>query len=164
MARYEHRVAVTPAIEGERLMRQVERVPQVVRFVATGGFCSLLQIALLYLLVEHGLLQRQVANALAFALSTQVNFALSSWITWRDRLPDRVTASTILPRLAAYNAMSVAALLINEGVFIAADRFTNYLAAAALGILVAAVLNYTISRRVIFVLRHRRPRPTQSAA
>src|SRR4051794_8042585 len=64
----------------------VERIPRPIRFGFVGGTCAVLQLGLLFGLVHLGL-ERHAANVLAFLLSTQVNFALSSIVTWRDRQP-----------------------------------------------------------------------------
>ena len=93
---------------------------------------------------QHG------ANALAFLLSTQVNFALSAAITWRDRLAAPGPPSAVARRLAGYNAMALGTLVVNQAVFALALPAVHYLAASALGILAGMLINYTVSGRVFF--------------
>ena len=50
----------------------------------SGPSCFALQLALLTAMVRLGA-DRPVANAMAFAISAQLNFLLSSRVTWRDR-------------------------------------------------------------------------------
>jgi putative flippase GtrA len=138
-------------------LHHLERVPQVVRFLFVGGFCALLQVAILFLLVNGLGLQHNLSNILAIVAATQVNFVLSSVITWRDRLPSRYSRSILLRRWSSYNGMAVTTLLVNGAVFAIADRFLHYLAAGALGILAAAALNYTASRHLVFPRRDGEP-------
>jgi putative flippase GtrA len=111
----------------------------------------------LALLVRLGV-EQHVANALAFLFSTQVNFALSAALTWRDRLDTTGRPTAVARRLAGYNAMALGTLVANQAVFVLALPAAHYLAASALGILAGMLINYTVSGRVIF-----RPRSVLSA-
>ena len=64
----------------DALGRLLERVPRVVRFVAVGGVCAALQLLALSALGRLGV-ELHAANTVAFLLSTQANFALSSVVT-----------------------------------------------------------------------------------
>ncbi len=128
---------------------RVERVPRPLRFGAVGGACALLQLVCLAGLVRGGV-ERHVANGVAFLLSAQVNFALSSAITWRERHAAPLHLSSVGARLASYNATALGALALNETVFALAATVTHYLAASALGILAGMLLNYTVSEAVVF--------------
>src|SRR5579862_9350855 len=55
-----------------------------IRFAITGALAGLVQLALLSTLVGKGW-SPVAANATAFLLAAQLNFALSSVFTWRDR-------------------------------------------------------------------------------
>jgi len=145
----------------------IERIPRPLRFGFVGGTCAALQLGILFGLVHLGL-EQHAANILAFLVSTQVNFALSSIVTWHDRRATAATRSTVATRLASYNAMALATLLVNQAVFSLAATVAHYLVASALGIVTAAVINYLVSGRVIFARgRARRPveavQPTQGA-
>src|SRR5438105_201370 len=54
------------------------------RFAWTGGMAATVQLALLALMLRQGW-EPLLANALAFLLAAQVNFALSMTLTWHDR-------------------------------------------------------------------------------
>ena len=134
---------------GRWLGALLDRLPRLVRFAAVGGTCALLQLLGLHLLVQARI-EPHLANALAFLLSTQANFLLSSLITWRDRRTTAGQAPPIARRLAAYNALALGSLAINQAAFAVAIARVHYLAAATLGILAGMLLTYTISGHLIF--------------
>lgn len=140
------------------LDRLLGRVPRLVRFAAVGGTCALCQLLILEQLARLGL-ELHLANALAFLLSTQLNFALSSAITWRDRLGAGDGAPGFLRRLAGYNALALGSLAVNQVAFALALPVAHYLAAATIGILAGMLLTYTVSGRVIFRRADDDPRP-----
>src|ERR671939_901407 len=80
-----HRVLTAPCTGAHRL-RVLLRSPgaRPLHFTFTGGLAGLLQLGLLALLVGRGW-PSGPANAVAFLLAAQVNFAVSSLFTWRDR-------------------------------------------------------------------------------
>src|SRR5260370_38939027 len=57
---------------------------RILTFATIGGTCFLVQFALLSVMVRLGM-YRPLANAVSFAISAQLNFLLSTRITWRDR-------------------------------------------------------------------------------
>jgi putative flippase GtrA len=116
-------------------------------FTVVGVTCFLGQFALLGVLVRLGI-YRPVANAASFAVSAQLNFLLSSRLTWRDRpaAGRRGTGS----RWLAYNATALASLGCNTGVFIAAYRTVGTTAAAALGVVTGTCLVYLACNLVVF--------------
>ena len=127
----------------------IERIPRPLRFGFVGGTCAALQLGILFGLVHLGL-EQHAANVLAFLLSTQGNFVLSSSITWHERRGQARGHGGSGGRLASYNAMALGTLLINQAVFAVAVHATHYLVASALGIVVAALLNYLVSGALIF--------------
>jgi putative flippase GtrA len=127
----------------------LDRTPRLVRFGFVGGTCALIQLLFLDLLVQANV-ELHLANATGFILSTQLNFALSSLITWRDRLTPGDQPTTLARRLAGYNALALTSLAINQAVFSVAVTAMHYLAAATLGILAGMLLTYAVSGRVIF--------------
>src|SRR5689334_20213683 len=96
-------------------------LPRPLRFGAVGAVCATVQLATLAALVHLGL-ERHMANVCAGLLATQVNFALSSRITWHDRPATGHPVAAVLSRLLRFNAMSLAALAVNWGVFALAAR------------------------------------------
>ncbi|MGN6562609.1 MAG: GtrA family protein [Thermomicrobiales bacterium] len=130
------------------LDRLLDRVPRPLRFGAVGGSCAAFQLLALALLVRRGV-EPHGANALAFLLSTQANFVLSSIITWRDR---RIATGwmAVGKRLAGYNALALGSLAINQLAFTLALPATDVLVASGLGILAGMVLTYVVSGQVLF--------------
>lgn len=129
--------------------RWLTRSPRPVRFAAVGGGCAVLQLLVLALLVRLGV-ERHGANVLAFLLSAQVNFGLSSAVTWRDRRGAAGRAAGLARRLLGFNALALGALAINQVVFALASPAAHYLIAGGLGIVTGTALTYTVSGYVIF--------------
>src|SRR5215218_5136531 len=67
------------------------------RFVIVGGMCGAVQLALLGLFLRSGA-PAIPANAVAFLLSAQVNFTLSSFVTWHDRADATTTGRGLVRR------------------------------------------------------------------
>jgi putative flippase GtrA len=131
------------------LGRLLDRLPRLVRFGTVGCTCAAFQLVALELLVRLGT-ELHAANVIAFLISTQVNFCLSSVITWRDRRVSLRQPVALLKRLAGYNVLALGSLLINQTVFAIALPNTHYLVAAALGILSGMLLTYAVSAVVLF--------------
>jgi putative flippase GtrA len=127
----------------------VRGAPRVVRFVSVGGVASLLQLFLLYLIQLTGM-PKLLANFFAFEISTQVNFALSYFITWYDRTPEKPTVRYVIERLLGFNGMAVTTLIINMSVFALMLLYVHFMIAGAVAILVAATTNFIVSSRLIF--------------
>lgn len=125
-----------------------------VRFLATGAAAGIVQLALLAALTRRGV-DGLPANAVAFVLAAQVNFALSAAFTWRDRLAPG-GLRRLIARWAAFHASVAGTALLNQGVFLVARRGLPDLAAAALGIGVASLGNHLLGNRVVF-----KPAPLQ---
>jgi putative flippase GtrA len=124
------------------------RLPRLVRFGAVGGSCAVLQLIALAALVRFGV-NKHLGNGLAFFGSTQVNFVLSSLITWRERR-GREVMNSVFARVASYNLLALGVLVVNQIVFALAASHVHYLIASVFGILAGMVVNYTISRAVVF--------------
>jgi putative flippase GtrA len=125
--------------------------PRKLKFTGVGAFCTLVQILLLYLLVEAGVWQK-VANPLGFLISTQVNFVLSSLITWSDRIAPFL-GGDIWPRLLKFNTMASTLLLANTAVYMTAILFCPYLVAGVVSLVGTAagmMVSYTFGGRYIF--------------
>ena len=121
------------------------RVARPLRFALTGGLAGLLQLGLLALLTGRGW-PTAPANAVAFLLAAQVNFALSSLFTWRDRQ----RTAPLWRRWLAFHGAIVATALVNQSVFLVARTVLPALVASAAGIAVAAVGNYLLGDRLVF--------------
>jgi putative flippase GtrA len=116
-----------------------------VRFILTGGLAGLFQIGLLALLTGHGW-HSLLANPIAFLLAAQVNFALSTLFTWRDRRGGH----SLSHRWLLFHGSIAGMAVLNMAVFAAARTQLPDLEAAALGIAAAAMGNYLVGDRLVF--------------
>jgi putative flippase GtrA len=115
------------------------------RFIITGGAAGLIQIGLLAALTGHGW-HSLLANPVAFLLAAQVNFALSTLFTWRDRRDGQ----SLLHRWLLFHGSIAGMALLNMAVFAAARTRLPDLESAALGIATAALGNYLVGDRLVF--------------
>ncbi|GAA1000444.1 hypothetical protein GCM10009555_103460 [Acrocarpospora macrocephala] len=118
-----------------------------ITFAGVGSTCFAVQYLLLTSLMVAGV-RAPIANAVGIAVSAQLNFTLSSLLTWKDRpggSPRRV-----LGRLLAYNATAMTALCVNTAVFTLAYRTAGISAAAAAGVAAGMVFNYAGSNHLVF--------------
>jgi putative flippase GtrA len=139
---------------GER-MRQTFFSPgaRPLRFAMTGGLAGLTQLVLLKLFTDQGM-HALPANLTAFLLAAQVNFALSSIFTWRDR----GAGQALWRRWLIFHGSIAGMAVVNMAVFAVARTQMPDLAASVTGICAAAVGNFFIGDRLVF-----RPRRTTSA-
>jgi putative flippase GtrA len=117
------------------------------RFLCVGALATVTQLGLLAGLTALGW-SPALANGLGLLAATQVNFALSSVFTWRDR---RRTRRTLPLRWARFMGLVATTLLLNEAVFLAARVALPTLVAAGLGSGLMAVLNFTLGDRFVFL-------------
>lgn len=123
---------------------------RIVTYLAVGITCFSLQLVLLSALV-HLAVDRPLANSVAFGISAQVNFLLSSKVTWGDR---RAAGwRTIGGRWAAYNGTALLSLGCDSAVFVLTYRVLGTTASAALGVVSAACLTYLLCNKVVFRAR-----------
>jgi putative flippase GtrA len=132
-------------------------------FLGVGGTCFAVQYGMLTALATGGL-DRPVANALGFVTSAQLNFLLSSRLTWSDRNATARRAPWV--RLASYNATALISLAVNTAVFEVTYQRLGNLAAAAVGVVAGLCVTYAVCDLVIFRKRARyqpahraRPKP-----
>jgi putative flippase GtrA len=121
-------------------------------FLAVGAFCFAVQLALLTLVTRLGA-DKPVANAIGFALSAQLNFLLSSRLTWRDRKAAGRRDAGV--RWLAYNTTALLSLACNTVVFTLTYKDIGAWAAALLGVLAGTAIVFLTCNFVIF--RMRRP-------
>lgn len=119
------------------------------RFIITGGTAGLIQLALLTGFERIGW-NAVLANGVAFLLAAQVNFLLSSFFTWHDR-PLSVPTRALTRRWLAFHGSIGSTALLNEGVFILAHLWLPSLVSSALGICVAAIINFLVINHYVFV-------------
>jgi putative flippase GtrA len=125
---------------------------RVVIFAIVGSVCFAVQLALLTLMVHLGA-YRPLANGLAFAISAQLNFLLSSRVTWGDR--PAAGRSGTGARWLAYNGTALVSLGCNSAVFAVTYHSIGTTLAAGLGVLTGMCVVYLTCNLLVF--RGRRP-------
>lgn len=106
------------------------------------------QVGLTALLYGHVGWPLWLSAAIAIQVAIGVNFSGNSLVTWRDRTGARVQPG----RFAAFEAVSLVGLGVNEGVLLvlAAVLGIHYLIATLCGAVSASVWNYTANSRFTF--------------
>jgi putative flippase GtrA len=119
------------------------------RFAFVGVFAGLVQLGVFSLLILRGV-NPILGNALAFLGSVQLNFLLSSLITWRDRGVPPGWMEVPL-RWARFHAVCAVGAAVNFMTFFLLVRGPiPALVASGAGILAGAVVNYSVNDRVVF--------------
>jgi putative flippase GtrA len=135
--------------------------PRAVRYLFVGGASIVVQMVTLALLVNLFRLdsnsERFFANAVAFFVSVQFNFAISRTLTWYDRIDGR---NRMFSQWAAFNGTNVLILIINQIVFAEVVQFLPYLIASGLAVIIGTVFNYTVSYTLIFRKKSTKRDPT----
>jgi putative flippase GtrA len=132
---------------------------RILTFATIGVTCFLVQFALLSVMVRLGM-YRPLANAVSFAISAQLNFLLSTRITWRDR-PSAGGRSTGA-RWLAYNGTALVSLGCNTAVFVLTYHAVGTTPAAVLGVMTGTCLVYLVCNFLVF--RSAAPAATSAAA
>lgn len=116
-------------------------------FAVVGAACFGAQLALLTAIVHLGA-DRPIANAIGFAISAQLNFLLSSKLTWRDRpVSGRRDAGA---RWLGYNGTALVSLGVNTAVFTLVYHAIGTTPAAALGVVLGTCVVYLTCNLIIF--------------
>lgn len=130
-----------------------DRYARQLLFVSVGGGCFLVQFGILTALAAAGV-ERPLANAVGFIVSAQLNFALSSLLTWNDRPADRTR--TVCARLASYNCAALLSLAVNTAVFTLSYHRVGSLLAAGLGVGCGMCVTYLVCDLLVFRDRRKR--------
>ncbi|MGQ7297588.1 GtrA family protein [Quadrisphaera sp. KR29] len=146
-----------------RALAATSRDPRA-RFLVVGACSTLLHLAVMTSLLP--LVVAEAANATAFVVATQANFAASYCWTWASRRSGRDGAAHLLRRLALFNAAAVLGFAVNSACFTAAHRLLE--APAVLSALVAtavsAVVSFAVTSRLVFAQRTPRRAPGRASA
>ena len=142
--------AASPSRLTHTARRLMTRFSRQLRFIAVGGTCFVVQLTVLWGLIHLGL-AGSFADAVAFLLSAQLNFVLSSLVTWRDRPAEN--AKSISTRWLAYNGTALLSLGINTAIFVGAHHVVGVLPAAAAGVAGAMTFTYLVCNRFVFRAR-----------
>jgi putative flippase GtrA len=129
-------------------------------FAAVGAACFGAQLALLTAMAHLGA-DRPIANAIGFAISAQLNFLLSSKLTWRDRpVSGRRDAGA---RWLGYNATALVSLGVNTAVFTLVYQAIGTTPAAALGVVLGTCVVYLTCNLLVFRGVRQAPGPEPQA-
>ena len=138
-------------LRGQKLLRGQKRIAV---FAVVGATCFGVQLALLTAAVHLGA-NRPVGNAVGFAISAQLNFLLSSKLTWRDR---SISGWRDMGgRWLAYNGTALVSLGVNTVVFTLAYHEVGTTLASLLGVLIGTVVVYLTCNLLIFRGARRAP-------
>jgi len=149
-----------------------ENVPgRKLRFALVGGACFAVQLAILRLLGGAGV-GHTLANAVGFATSAQLNFALSSSFTWAVPSGARVGPAgpvvaddrRVLAQWGSYELTALVALGVNTLAFAAAVGTVGEIPAAVAGVGTGTVVTFLVCDRLIFRARPAEPPTARPAA
>lgn len=123
------------------------------RFAAVGATAAVVNLGLMFALVElfgfQGELMKNLANFLSIELSVFYSFALSRSWTWRD-VP-RKSGRALFFQFLSFNAAAFVAVLFRVFLFALLEKAgIHYLVNVSLGIGLAAGINYFFSDRLVF--------------
>ena len=144
-----HRLRRRAAVSCRRPAVRQTASGRILRFMLTGGAAGLVQLGLLQAGTELGW-DPMLANALAFGLAAQINFALSQWFTWRDRHVKWAIWCPLAGRWLRFHASICGTALLNLVVFALCGALLPTLLAALLGIAAAAMANFVLGDRFVF--------------
>jgi putative flippase GtrA len=119
-------------------------VVRLLHFMFTGGLAGLLQIYLLMVFTHYGW-PPVAASATAALLGAQLNFMLSSLITWRDR-----PAEVLWRRWLLYQGSIVGTMALSVLVFSLLHTIYPAVMASAGGILAGGIANFILGNHLVF--------------
>jgi len=126
-------------------------------FILVSGSAVLLNLLLLYIMVQHlGMnttLGENIANILSMEISIIYNFFLSRAITWRDRQKEH--GRQLFVQILKFHAAIGITTLMRVGLFAFLQWLgVSYLINAAIGIIIAAFFNFLAYNKVVFQKRN----------
>ncbi|MDV2989426.1 MAG: glycosyltransferase family 2 protein [Dehalogenimonas sp.] len=123
------------------LMRRSGEHKRIIIFIAVGASGSIVNLSILALLTENGLLPYLASGAVAFETAVIWNFILNDRFTFKGRV---TTGSNYIGRLARFNLVSLGGLVIYLGILGLLTETTgfHYIISAAIGIIAAFGWNF----------------------
>jgi putative flippase GtrA len=137
---------VLPPLKRSAVFAQIDRL---VRFGSVGGACGMLQLALLAGLLRVGMLP-PAGNVVAYLVSAQLNFVLSSVFIWPDRGLDASLWRSKAGRWVSFHGSIGAGFLLSQAIFLVARMGLPNLAAAALGLGCSGIASFVMQDRFTF--------------
>lgn len=125
----------------------------IIKFLIVSGSAVVLNLALLFIMVQYfgfgSSLGQNIANALSMELSIIYNFSLSRVITWKDR--HREKGKKLFVQLLKFHVTIGITILFRLGLFALLQYFSvNYIINAAIGIIISALFNFFVYDELIF--------------
>ncbi|MFA5416790.1 MAG: glycosyltransferase family 2 protein [Methanoregula sp.] len=126
---------------------------RVFKFGLVGISGILVNLGILYLLVEFFLINKDFASAIAIEVAILNNFIWNDLWTFPSEESRKV--SNKWHRLVAFNVVSAGGALINIGIFIILTNWFTvyYMTAQFIGILIGFIWNFMVNRRVTWTRR-----------
>ncbi|SHO53262.1 GtrA family protein [Desulfopila aestuarii] len=122
-------------------------LPSSVKFGAVGALGTLLNLAIMALLIEKTATPTGYASFMATEVSIIHNFFINNCWTFGSRQ----LQSSLLNRFVRFHLIALFSLVVNVSITLALVRLGIwYLPAQALGILGAWIINYTTSNQLVF--------------
>jgi len=120
--------------------------PEVIRFILVGGFSALLEFSLLVLLVEKALIDPNVSNVSAFAITNIFTYILTKRYVFNNSNGHKVYEALL------FILCLLGGLLVNQVVFWSLTEFTSidYRIAKIIAILVTVVWNFFTRKYLVF--------------
>ncbi|MGH7196397.1 MAG: glycosyltransferase [Candidatus Saccharimonadales bacterium] len=131
---------------------------RVARFGMVGTVCLLVQLGIMWFLVNHGI-HESPANSTGFLLSAQLNFVLSRNFTWGDRTKQGLLLARRFAQWVAFNSVVLAGAVVNFLAFAGATMLDVPIVYAAIAAVVLA-MGVTFTLHHFGVFRRRRPEKT----
>jgi dolichol-phosphate mannosyltransferase len=121
---------------------------RVFKFGIVGLSGIVVNLGILYFLVEFFSLNKDLASPVAIEFSILNNFILNDLWTFGSSVDPKVSGRW--HRLLAFNIVSIGGAVINYGIFLGLTTWfaVYYLAAQLIGILIAFVWNFVVNRRL----------------
>ncbi len=126
---------------------------RLVKFTVVGTVCLMVQFVILKLL-EHVNINRSVADAAGFILSSQLNYILSSNLTWRDAR--RLKGKAQFYRWAGFLGAAIAASGVNALAFTVIAPLAGDLIGVLCAGAVSTSLTFVVNNFVVFHHRFER--------
>lgn len=122
----------------------------ILRFMLVGGTGAVVKLGSMYLFVDHFHWFLYLSYFLSSILAISSNFVLNTF--WTFRADTRFTGTGYLSGWLRYCLVSGIAIAINEGIlYVLTGRLgVWYLFSTAIGILTAFMVNYLLSRKLVW--------------
>ncbi len=135
-----------------RLVITVPEEGRFIKFAIVGATGVLVNLGILYYLVEFDIFNERFAWVSATAISILNNFLLNNLFTYRDKSTSSYLETA--KRLIAYYLVSLGSIIVNFAIYyIGLSLNLNYLLSSGLGIVSATFLNFTFSSAIVWPVK-----------